>query len=430
MSAPAHSAELTRSFRRGFAVTFGIDLVTKVITALTAIVLIRGLAVESYAYLTLFLTIALFAGSATGGGVRIGYVREEAERLSRGGADSEEDAFLFSLFKGTALILGLGLCAFPVVWIIGVDLAATARLVVSATAFAAGYSAIEMAIARYQTKRRFRAAGVVTVARAIALLGAAATIVLTHQSRNLLSLWLALAITIVAIAATGPIVRKGVSASWLRARAWFARDDVWLSLYYVAAAGFAEVDVMVAAALLSDDQVATLGASLRYLNMVGSPIPAIAAILRIRTSQIDVVDSEASQRAMVTTWMRRSALPAGLLIGMSALLAPLVIPLIDDGKYPDSVLVLQIFLAMAYAAYLTAPAVSILMTRRAYTVLLAIFGIGLVLNFLGDLLVARPFGVVGIAVVSTSVYVGISAALTLVALRPPPPEPRADTSVA
>jgi len=49
MSAPTHSAALTRSFRRGFAVTFGIDLITKVIGALTVVVLIRGLTVSSYA---------------------------------------------------------------------------------------------------------------------------------------------------------------------------------------------------------------------------------------------------------------------------------------------------------------------------------------------------------------------------------------------
>src|SRR3954453_21902320 len=108
MSIQAPSAELRQSFRRGFATTFAVDLVTKALGAAAVVVLIRGLSVSSYAYTTLFLTLAQFAGSAAGGGVRIRYLREEAERLSRGTRAEREDAFLSSLLKGTVLIIAIG----------------------------------------------------------------------------------------------------------------------------------------------------------------------------------------------------------------------------------------------------------------------------------------------------------------------------------
>jgi O-antigen/teichoic acid export membrane protein len=420
MSIPADSSELTRSFRRGFAATFAVDLVTKALGAATVVVLIRGLSVASFAYTTLFLTLAQFAGSAAGGGVRTRYLREEAERLSRGGEAAWEVNFLDALFKGTILVLCVAGAALPIVAVfhIGSQFAGPISFVAYATAFAAGLSAAELTIARYQARRRFLAAGMVSVIRAAALLGAALMILATAQSVLAISLWLVASMVLVGAVTAGPIAYRGLTATLRRSYlSWFDREEIWLSLYYVAAAGFAYVDVMVAGALLSQHQVATLGASLRYLAIVQSPIPAFGAVLRVRTSQIDLIDSLPNQRAMVLTWLKRTSLPAALVVGGTALLAPLVIPQIDSGKYPGSIVVLQIFLVTALSAYLTAPSVSILMAQRRYLLIASIYAAGLLLNLAGDVAVARRFGLVGIAIVSSAIYVALDVALTTQALR-------------
>jgi O-antigen/teichoic acid export membrane protein len=419
MSVSVGSAELSRSFRRGFATTFALDLVAKAIAATTVVVLIRGLSVSSYAYVTLFLTIAQFAGSAAGGGVRTRYLREEAERLSRGGRADREEAFFGSLLKGTVLIVAIGACAVPLVWSLGVgsEFGATG-LVAYATVFAAGFSAAELAIARYQARRRFAAAGAVSVTRAAALLAASVMILVTSEKVAVISVWLVGSAAVVAVVAVGSVALRSGSGP-LRHLSWssFNREETWLSLYYVAAAGFAYVDVLVAAALLSQHEVATLGASLRYLAIIESPIPALGAVLRVRTSQMDLIDSPASQRGMVVTWLKRTALPAAGLMCVALVLAPLVIPQIDGGKYPDSVPVLQIFLATALGAYLTAPSVSILMAQRRYGFLAAVYLVGLSVNLVGDVAVAPRFGVIGIALVSSAVYVAIDVMLTTKALK-------------
>jgi O-antigen/teichoic acid export membrane protein len=414
------TAELSRAFRRGFVTTFAADLVAKALTVVTVIVLIRGLSVSVYAYTTLFLTLAGFAGSASTGGVRIRYLREEAERVSRGGAEGPEGAFLNSLLKGTVLIIAIGIAAMPLVRTVGLGSAfgTETNLVLYATAFAGGFSAAEFAITRYQARRRFAAASAVSVARAGTLLGASLVILISRPNTTGVSVWLAASMLFIGVGATGPVVWKAVSSqSTWSFHSWFSREDAWLSFYYVAAAGFAFVDVMVAGALLSKYQIATLGASLRYLAIVQGPIPALLAILRVRTSQVDLIDSVANQRAMVLTWIRRTALPAGLLVGVVIALAPVLIPQVDGGKYPGSVPVLQIFLITALTAYLTAPGVNIVMAQRRYAVLASTYAIGLLLNFAGDIAVARPFGVVGIAVVSSCVYVAIDLVLIALALR-------------
>ncbi len=421
MSLQVGTVQLNRSFRRGFTLTFTADLVTKALSAVTVVVLIRGLTVSAYAYTTLFLTLAQFAGAAAGGGVRTRYLREEAESLSRG-TDKEQHhgQFLISLIKGTMLVAGVGVCALPLVGLLhlGSKFGGGSSLIVYAVAFAAGYGATELAIAHYQARRRFAAAGILTVIRAGALLVAAVLISLTDASVQLLSIAFVASMAVVGAATAAPIAKAAVGRQIERGHMLrFDREENWLSLYYLAAAGFAYVDVLVASALLDQKQVASFGASLRYLAIVVAAIPSLGAILRVRTAQADMIDSPAAQRVMILGWMRAAAVPVAAGVLALVALAPWAIPIIDGGRYPESITVFQIFLATAASSYLAAPAVSVMMAQRRYRGLALMFLVAVIVNLLGDVLVARHFGAAGIAVVSSSVYVALDLAMTVTALR-------------
>jgi O-antigen/teichoic acid export membrane protein len=421
MSLQASTAELNRSFRHGFTLTFTADLFAKALSAVTVVVLIRGLTVSAYAYTTLFLTLAQFAGAAAGGGVRTRYLREEAESFSRGAHSKQHNAhFLTSLIKGTLLIAAVGVCAVPLVGPlhVGSRFGASASLVLYAAAFAVGFGATELAIAHYQARRRFAVAGILGLIRAAALLVAAVLISLTHQSVQLLSISFVTSMVVVGLATALPIARTALGQRVPSARTLtLGREENWLSIYYLASAGFAYVDVLVASALLHQKQVASLGATIRYLTIVLAAAPALGAILRVRTAQADMIDSHEAQRAMLLRWMRVGAAPTVLCMVLGVALAPLLIPIIDGGRYPQSIVAFQIFLVTAASSYLTAPAPSLLMAQRRYRALAAIFFTGLCVNLVGDVLVARRLGVVGIAVVSSSVYVALDAVMTLDALR-------------
>jgi O-antigen/teichoic acid export membrane protein len=408
---------LAKVFRRGFAATFALDIISRAFGAATVVVLIRGLPVSSYAYTTLFFTFAQLFGSAATSGVRTRYLREEAERLSRATVDDARGAFIDPLVKGTLLLVAIGLCVAPIAAAAGVgsDYAGGGTLTFYATVFAIGYAQVELSIAHFQARRRFVTAGVLSIVRAIALFGASLVVVIvSDQSAFAISFWFVASMLALGLLTAGRIVRASIRGSHhLRGLTWLNREEMWLSFYYVAAAGFAYVDVVVAATLLTDYQVATLGASLRYLSIALAAIPALGAVLRVRTAQADIVDSPADQEAMVLGWIRRGAFPTAFVVGAAALLAPVVIPLLDGGKYPESVETLQIFLVTAFSAYLTAPAANVLMAQRRYLVLASIYGVGLALNLIGDVAVARKFGVIGIAIVSSAVYVAIDAAMVL-----------------
>src|SRR5262249_58815146 len=105
--------ELTRLFRRGFAATFGLDLVTSALGAVTVVVLIRGLSVSSYAYTTLFLTFGQFAGAAASGGGRTRYLPERAGHVSRTQTTRADGPLRTALPKGTPSLVSLRPLALP-----------------------------------------------------------------------------------------------------------------------------------------------------------------------------------------------------------------------------------------------------------------------------------------------------------------------------
>jgi O-antigen/teichoic acid export membrane protein len=419
MSLQASSTDLSRTFRRGFTLTFTTDLVTKILSAVTVVVLIRGLTVSAYAYTTLFLTLAQFAGAAAGGGVRTRYLREEAESLSRGRLTERDGRFLGSLVKGVLLVCAVGVCALPIAGglHLGAKFGAGPGLILNAVAFAAGYGTTELAIAHHQARREFVAAGALALIRAAALLVAAVMISITHLSVEFLSMSFVASMVLVGLATAAPIMRGALERPMLSLRMLrFEREEAWLSLYYLAAAGFAYVDVFVASAILDRNQVATLGVALRYLTVVLAAVPSLGAVLRVRTAQMDMIDSPSAQRTMILRWLRMGLVPVGLIVLLVAALAPWSLPILSGNRYPQSVVVFQVFLIIAASSYLSAPAVSVLMAQRGYASLAWIFIIGLAVNLAGDVVVARPFGVIGIAVVSTSTYLALDAVMTVAAL--------------
>src|SRR3954453_5584462 len=90
------------AFRRFFLSTLGLDVVARGLSALSLVLFVRNLSTTGMAYIVLLQTVGQFAGSALTGGIRMRYVREEAERVSRGGA--EPASFMHPLVACVALI--------------------------------------------------------------------------------------------------------------------------------------------------------------------------------------------------------------------------------------------------------------------------------------------------------------------------------------
>jgi O-antigen/teichoic acid export membrane protein len=407
------------TFRRALVSTFSLDAIGRVLNAVTAIILLRFLEAPDFAFIVLFMAAGLFLGTAASGGVRLRYVREEAERISRG-LDAAP-SFLGALAGGSLLICAITALAFVGGAVAGVGIP-TAELwlfLLLVTGFAVGQAATELASAHHQAHLAFVRAGMINVIRGVALLpvalavgvglldsGAAAA---GAMSGAMLALGLA-------VAAPLAVARHRSSRS-ADDRFGLSAESRWLTVFNLAFTAYWYMDVYVIAAILDPIDVATFGAAQRYWNVLLAAVPPVLAVLRVRTSQRDIVDSSEAQREMLISWGRRLALPVAVMLALAAAVAPFLIPLIDDGRYPQSIPVFQAMLVGAFAIYVTMPSENILMSQRRFRTLALTAVGGLGAKALADVLGGTLFGVVGVAVATTVATVLTAVAFSAFALQ-------------
>jgi O-antigen/teichoic acid export membrane protein len=409
-------------FRRGFVSTFVLDVTARGMSAVTLILLLRTLSVGDFAFVVLLLNVGQFLGSAATGGVRLRYTRLEAERVSRG--HEEPSAFHATLLSGSALILAAGALGLVGASVLGVGKGGGERLafVAIAIAFTLGSAAIEMTIFHYQAQLAFLRAGLIQVIRSVVLLAVAglATAGLL-ESGEAIGAYFAVAVGLVALVVAAPLAlaTRGASGG-LEGRFGFGRETAALTLYSMASAGWAYLDLFLVAALLDDAAVAAYGAALRYVSIVMGPVPAMVSVLRVRTAQRDMIDSAAAQIEMMKRWARQTALPTLAILGLAAIAAVWAIPLIDGGRYPDSVPIFQVLLLTAFAQFVTLPNSSLLIAQERYTSLAWVNTAAVALNVAVAALAAELFGVVGIAVAGALVTIGQVCTVTYLAAHPPP----------
>lgn len=387
------------TFRRGFVSTLGLDVVARGLSAVATVVFIRSLGVESFAYLVLFLNVGQFTGSALTGGVRMRYLRAEAERVSRG--EEQATGFALAMAAGLSLVVGVAALAVGAVSIVDVtDSGADAWLfVVLTAAYTAGHASIELAMYHNQAHLKFSRGGAIGVTRSVAILAASVAAAFgLVESGAVVAATTAGAVLLVAAVTCAPLIRQTVVAPARAALGGsFSREAGWLTVYYLASAGFAYAGIFIVASFLDQSAVASYGASLRYIAIVLGPVPALLAVLRVRTSQHDMVDSARNQAKMITSWVRRAILPVGAATAAAAIVAPFLIPLLDGGRYPDSVPIFQLLLLPALVNYTTMPGPNLMMTQRRYRLLASVYAVALLALVALGVLAAEVAGVIAVA---------------------------------
>jgi O-antigen/teichoic acid export membrane protein len=407
-------------FKRGFLSTFALDVVARALSALTLILLLRALSVENFAFIVLLLNVGQFLGSAATGGIRLRYTRQEAERVSRG--EEQPSAFHATLLSGSGLIVAAGVLGIAGATVLGVgDPGERLAFLAIGTAYTLGSASIEMAVFHYQAQLAFMRAGLLQVARsAVQLLVAVAATAGLLESGEAIGLYFALGVGLVALVVSAPLALSTRGAArGLEGRFGFGKETAALTLYSMASAGWAYLDLFLVAALLGDVAVAAYGAALRYLSIALGPVPAMVSVLRVRTAQSDMIDSDEAQIAMMKRWAKQTAPPVLAILGVAAIAAIWVIPLIDGGRYPDSVPIFQVLLVTAFAQLITLPNSSLLIAQERYTSLAWVNTAAVGLNVVAAVIAAELFGVVGIAVAGALVTVGQVATVTFLAANPP-----------
>ncbi len=349
------------------------------------------------------------------------YTRNEAERVSRG--FDEPTAFHTTLRGGTVLVLASALIGLATATVLGLGDGTEQRLifVALATAYTIGHASVELAIFHYQAQLAFTRAGLIAVARSLVILVIALIAVAGWLTSGTgVGLLFAIGVDCVGLVVALPLaISTRSQVHEHESRFGFDRESASLTLYSLVSAGWAYLDIFLVAALLSDAAVAAYGAALRYVAIVIGPLPALVAVLRVRTAQGDMIDSESAQVGLVTRWLKSTAGPALVILGAAAIAAIWVIPFLNGGRYDEAVPIFQILLIVVFAQVVTLPSSNLLIAQERYTLLAWINAAAVLVNVAIAAVAAPLFGVIAVAAVASAVGVLQVVAVTWCAARPP-----------
>ncbi len=272
---------------------------------------------------------------------------------------------------------------------------------------AAAYCLIAFARTVYQQELRFMRFSLVELCRAGCFLGAVVCLglyqsgnlrawqVLTAQSATLL---LAFAITFLRRAA------RGGWMSWAAARALlpavFGGGYKYLFVYFLLLAVFGQLDVFILRWLTDENTVAVYGAAFRYYSLLMMTLGAVHAVLLPSIQQA----AHADEFRKIFRDLRRMLYLFALAAGVGAWLAGWIMPLVDQGRYPESIAVFRILCVSAIVSFAFSPYVHILMRFEDFRYLTFLSAAVLAASALTFTVLIRHYGAPGAALATLINY--------------------------
>lgn len=163
--------------------------------------------------------------------------------------------------------------------------------------------------------------------------------------------------------------------------------------YLLVVAAFLQVDVAMLALLTDSHSLASYGSGFRYYSLLGMALNAVHTVM------LPVVNGASSKGDLEqiyrthrhATWLFTPAIVA------VALGSQWLIPLIDGGKYPDSIAVFQILAISSICSFALSPHVNLLMRFERFALLLTISCAALAVNVVMNLALIPALGTPGAA---------------------------------
>ena len=171
------------------------------------------------------------------------------------------------------------------------------------------------------------------------------------------------------------------------------KDQLSFFLYVLVMAGLSQIDIILLKLWSNESQIATFGSAFRYYSLVVAILAGVNSVLLPHLPSITNADD---MRRIIGNASK--VLIAGIpLVGICAALAPWLLPLVDKGKFPDSIPTFQILCISASISLALSPYANILFVRKKFRLLLVTVVLGLICNLVLNSILIPSYGAIGAA---------------------------------
>lgn len=405
---------------KNVATVFMFDLLSKLLTIFITVIVIRSLSKVDYAYFTYYQAVATLFTGIIANGLVASYIRYETENISRFGTNYKN---LYNL--NIKLITFLYLCIFVIVILLNklfLRFLATPSFFlyfILGLVLAFAMSIFRLNIGYYQARDQFKYAGkLLNINMLILIILIIPVLVIGKLNANNLALIYISSFFIITVIGYIKINRfKSLDNSnnfnFIKE---YYQSSSWLIFYYILIGLFSKLDIFMITKFLGPDDLANYGVANQYFLLSLSLLPSIKAVLMVRTSKIDMVDSVSKQKAFTLSWIYKSSPFIIITSVLVYFLSDIILPIINGQDYNDAIVIFKIFLVGTAFSYIFAPNVDILRSMKKYKELAYLGFIALILNFCLNLYFIPLYGITAAAVTTVISQIVINLSSTLLVI--------------
>ncbi len=157
-------------------------------------------------------------------------------------------------------------------------------------------------------------------------------------------------------------------------------DSFWIVIYLILLNLFNQMDIVMLSNMLKDEDVAMYGIAFKYYSLLLTLLPSIKAVLRVRTSKKEYVDSREHRKDFTMLWLKKTGIlvvPACFLI---ILTSGIFMPIINGHQYDASINAFRILMIGVGISYVFASNVGIMMAANKHKTLCVLALVALIFN--------------------------------------------------
>ncbi len=390
------------------------DVVSKAMMLVSALLLIRILSVEEYAWFVAFYSVALLFSNLLGNSINVALVRFSAEIFSKTGVRPvglyrtalglESLIYIVALAVGCLFASEIGSLMFGQIeyrWpvILGL-LSGLSLLLINATrSFYQAEERFNPYILTLWMRQALNLAVVVTLWRvgSLTFINAAVGMIAVDSLVGLGLLFASLRKAQSSIVPDETISLRG-----------FLTASGWLVAYFLALAAFERIDVMMLSHITTESELATYGVAFRYYSIAMLTLASISAVLRPKFSRSEMLDY-GRQISFVNRWLKYSIWVIIPIVLFDLLGEPLFLWL-NGGRYLEAFPIWIIFSIGVWIGLVCSPLANILISRKMFRTLFSLGCIAFVVDLTLNWLLIPLYGGMGAAIATVGAFSFINLA--------------------
>jgi O-antigen/teichoic acid export membrane protein len=265
----------------------------------------------------------------------------------------------------------------------------------------------KLAQSYFQSKSEFRKSGIVNNFKNVSLLVfILAVFVIFHKTSDTAAAVVTTISSTVAFVACVVLIWKDNKSTSLNISLKLLKsllsESKWLILYFIFQSLFSSVCLVILNQFGTPYDVASFGVANKYYNLLLMFLTSLQTVLRVKTSQKDMVDSANRRKEFSVNWVKR-LLPVILaVVVIAAICSGFVLPLLNGEGYDDAVDVFRILLIAVFFGYLFSPNTAVLIAAKKHKTLLLLAIISCVT---GGLMCFLLLPVIGVKAAAISIVV-------------------------